>query len=81
MCLLIQALRDNIDSQIDAVEVMRKAGNDLIASSLPNDPHVRGQYSELLILPHLAEDSPFFSSFFHHSSDFVFKLSKKHQVF
>ncbi|XP_071483801.1 microtubule-actin cross-linking factor 1-like [Diadema antillarum] len=37
----LQALQDNIDSQMDVVDVMRKAGQDMIASSSPNDPHVR----------------------------------------
>eukprot|EP00057_Strongylocentrotus_purpuratus_P020675 XP_011675149.1 PREDICTED: microtubule-actin cross-linking factor 1 isoform X2 [Strongylocentrotus purpuratus] len=37
----LQALRDNIDSQMDVVDVMRKAGNEMIEASSPSDPHVR----------------------------------------
>ena len=46
--LFLQALRDNIDSQMDVVDVMRKAGNEMIEASSPSDPHVRVRLKFLL---------------------------------
>ena len=48
---LLQALQDEVEGQMDTVDAMRKAGNDMISQSSPGDPYVRGKILNKLSPP------------------------------
>lgn len=38
----VRNLQDHVDNQMETVEALRKAGNEMISAAPPGDPHAKG---------------------------------------